>query len=224
MRYTCALTAAVLLGLSPLQLSSQSPPATPSPQAPAGEAAKTSATHVTATGCLQLADDERTFVLRHVQSAPGTADSPLTSATAGTSATGEAPSGSVTGRTPTGSTAVVTPGPLPEAGTPGETASPASPTFQQPTATVGSVARPDSERREYRLLPGDGIDLEAHVGHTVEVSGSVRPAASDATRTPAGTPGEAGKTPETRGAAASPTVAPSIVVERLRHVSATCVP
>jgi hypothetical protein len=226
MRYPYALAAAALFGLSPVPLSSQAAPGTAPAQVPAAEAAARAAAHVTATGCLQLADDKQTYVLRQVQSAPGTVDSTLTSPTAGTSATGEAPSGSVTGRTPTGSTAVVTPGPLPDAGTPGETASPASPTFQQPTATAtaGTVARPDSERREYRLLPGDGVDLKAHVGHTVEVTGSVRPAAADATPMPGGSPKDARKAPETRGAPAQPTVAQALVVERLRHVSGTCAP
>jgi hypothetical protein len=227
MRYTRALTAAALLAAVPALAQG---PSTPSP--PGQTAARDrpdAATEVTATGCLQLAADGKTFVLANVQSAPGTVDSPVSGPAAGTSATGDAPSGSVTGRTPTGSTAVETAAPLPDAGTPGQAASPASPTYQQPsaTATTGTVARPDSERREYRLLPAPGVNLQAHVGHTVEVAGTVQPASADATRTPppARAPGpDAKKGSETRGATAQPAIAQAVIVERVRHILPSCAP
>lgn len=207
---------------------------TPEPSAAAGlqvagEPAAPTAARVTATGCLERAADGRTFVLTHVQSTPGTVDSGSTSPAAGMSATGEAPSGAVSARTPTGSTALETPAPTPEAGTPGETASPASPSFRRPAAagTSGTVAGHDSRRREYRLLPGSGVSLHEHLGHTVEVSGLLRAASADASNPPSAenkARSGAEETERTQGAAPGTPIVQALEVERLRHLRPTCGP
>jgi hypothetical protein len=227
MQHLRALAAGTLLGLA-MPVHGQTTSPTQPGSVTSGPAPSTSAT-VTATGCLQLGADGKSFLLTNVRSAPGTVDSELTSPAAGTSATGDAPSGSVTGRTPTGSTAVTTPAPLPGAGTPGDSASPASPTYQQPSpaGTVGTVARTDTERREYRLVPGHHRDLTRHVGHTVEVTGMVRAADDEGSRETRDRPAPAAepkKSAETRGATAARPVVQTLVVDQLRHLDATCTP
>jgi hypothetical protein len=197
-------------------------------QAPADEAKR-----VTLTGCLQAAPKGDGFVLSDVRpSTAGTRDSGLTSAGAGTSATGAAPSGSVSGDTPTGSTATATSAPTPAVGTAGASASPASPGYNrgedaaQPAdvtaGAAGTVPRPETPEaapiRKYQVKAGQGVDLRAHTGHTVELEGSLQPTAA--------APPEESAAREGRGSAtAEPTSEmrePVIEATRVRHVAAGC--
>ena len=151
----------------------QAPAAQPSTSAPQSTSA------ITLTGCVARSADGKGFLLTQQAGAPGTVTSPQTSSAAGTSATGDAPSGSVTANTPEGTTATETAVPTPPVGEPGTTVNPASPTFNQaPTATgtSGTVARADTAgaanvSASYRLRAPKGLDLAAHVGHTVEIRG-----------------------------------------------------
>jgi hypothetical protein len=134
---------------------------------------------ITLTGCVARDRDGKGFVLTQQAGAPGAVTSPQTSSSAGTSATGDAPSGSVTSDTPTGTTATETAVPTPPVGEAGTSANPASPTFNQEqsaTGTSGTVGRADTAgaaiaSASYRLRASKGLDLAAHVGHTVEVKG-----------------------------------------------------
>jgi hypothetical protein len=142
-----------------------------------------SASTITLTGCVERGADGKSFVLKQQAGAPGTITSPQTSSAAGTSATGDAPSGSVTADTPTGTTATETAVPTPPVGEPGTSVNPASPTFNQgqgATGTAGTVGRADTAgaaiaSASYQLRAAKGLDLAAHVGHTVEVKGVLAP-------------------------------------------------
>jgi len=155
----------------------QAPASQPSTTAPRGSSA------ITLTGCVSRSSDGKGFVLTQQAGAPGTVTSPQTSSAAGTSATGDAASGSVTSDTPTGTTATETAVPTPPVGEPGTTVNPASPTFNQGqagTGTSGTVARADTAgaanaSASYRLRAPKSLDLAAHVGHTVEIRGTLAP-------------------------------------------------
>ena len=134
---------------------------------------------ITLTGCVARDADGKGFVLTQQAGAPGAVTSPQTSSAAGTSATGDAPSGTVTSDTPTGTTATETAVPTPPVGEPGTSANPASPTFNQgqtATGTSGTVGRANTAgaaiaSASYRLRAPKGLDLAAHLGHTVEIKG-----------------------------------------------------
>jgi len=138
---------------------------------------------ITLTGCVARDADGKGFVLTQQAGAPGAVTSPQTSSSAGTSATGDAPSGTVTSDTPTGTTATETAVPTPPVGEPGTSANPASPTFNQgqgAAGTSGTVGRADTSgaanaSASYLLRPPKGLDLSAHVGHTVEIKGLLAP-------------------------------------------------
>jgi hypothetical protein len=197
--------------------------ASQSPDSPA--ATNKSPDQVTLTGCLQAAPKGEGFVLTDVRpSSAGTKDSSLTSAGAGTSATGETPSGTVTGKTPTGSTATGTSGETPS-GAPGTAASPASPTYNQGDSTTGStgtVPRPDAANetpvRKYRVVAEPGVGLKAHTGHTVEIQGSLKPTAATPDSEPAPREGRGSATAEPT----SEMREPLIEVTTVRHVAAGC--
>jgi hypothetical protein len=155
----------------------------------------------------------------------GTVRSPLTSAGAGTSATGEAPSGTVTGKTPTGSTATTTSAETPTAGTAGAAANPASPTFNQgdgTAGTTGTVPQPDPRgappAQKYQVVGAPGVNLSSHAGHTVEIRGALKPSAGTPPAEPAPRDGRgsatAEPTPEMR--------ASTIEVASVTHVAAGC--
>ena len=180
---------------------------------------------ITLRGCLQAEPRGQGFILMDARpSQAGSAGSPLTSAGAGTSATGEAPSGTVSGKTPTGGTATTTSAPMPEAGTAGTTANPASPTFNQGDAPAGTTgtdtpsATAGATPVKYRLIAGPGVKLSAHAGHMVEVRGTMKPSA--------GTPAAEPAPREGRGSAtAEPTSemrAHVLEVTSLAHVGAGC--
>jgi hypothetical protein len=181
---------------------------------------------ITLRGCLQAEPRGQGFVLMDARpSQAGSATSPLTSAGAGTSATGEAPSGTVSGKTPTGGTATTTSAPMPEAGTAGTTANPASPTFNQGDATAGTTGTDTRSEtagatpvRKYQLSAGPGVNLSAYAGHMVEVRGTMKPSA--------GTPAAEPAPREGRGSAtAEPTSemrAHVLEVTSLAHVGAGC--
>jgi hypothetical protein len=148
-------------------------------------------------GCVARGTDGKSFVLTQQAGAPGTVNSPQTSSAAGTSATGDAPSGSVTSDTPTGGTATETAAPTPPVGEPGTSVSPASPTFNQDqgaAGTSGTVGRADTTgaaiaSASYRLRAPKGLNLAAHVGHTVEVRGVLAPDARAQSAPPASASG-----------------------------------
>ena len=196
-------------------------------QAPAGpKSGAADVQRLTLTGCLQAAPDGKGFTLTDIRpSSAGTTDSSLTSAGAGTSATGATPSGSVSGETPTGSTATTTSAPTPTAGEAGTSANPASPTYNQgdvTAGTAGTVPRPEDAKaspvRTYQVIAAQGLNLKAHVGHTMELQGTLEP-------TSATPPGET-TARESRGSAtAEPTSdmrEPVIEATRVRHVAAGC--
>ena len=180
--------------------------------APAPERA-TQGAAITVVGCVAKGPDGKGFVLTRQADAPGTAASP--GAAPGTSATGEAPSGTVTADTPTGGTATETAVPTPPVGEPGTQVNPASPTFNQGgTGTSGTVGSPDTAgaafaSASYRLKPTRGVDLAAHVGHTVEVRGTLGrdPRASD---------------DRDRAAPSSSANAPVLTVQAVQHRAASC--
>lgn len=181
---------------------------------------------LTLVGCLQAAPQGKGFILSDVQpSNAGTADSALTSAGAGTSATGSAPSGTVTGQTPTGSTATATSAPTPATGEPGASANPASPAYNQgdvTAGTTGTVPRPETDKASpihaYQVVAGAGVDLQRHAGHTVEVQGSLKPTTA--------APPDGSAAREGRGSAtaeATPGMRESVIeATRVRHVAAGC--
>ena len=181
--------------------------------APAAQSATSSPPAITVVGCVASSPDGKGFVLTRQAEAPGTVVSP--GAAPGTSATGDAPSGTVTADTPTGATATETAVPTPPVGEPGTQVNPASPTFNQgQTGTSGTVGRPDTAgaaiaSASYRLKATQGVDLAPHVGHTVEVRGTL-------SRDPRATSGP--------DPAASPSSANSLVltVQALEHRAATC--
>jgi len=180
--------------------------------APAPQSA-TPAAEITVVGCVAKSQDGKGFVLTRQADAPGTAASP--GAAPGTSATGEAPSGAVTADTPTGATATETAVPTPPVGEPGTQVNPASPTFNQGgTGTSGTVGSPDTAgaafaSASYRLKPTQGVDLAPHVGHTVEVRGTL-------TRDP-----RASDVPD-RAAPSSSANVPVLTVQALQHRAASC--
>jgi hypothetical protein len=171
------VSAVALLSVCAGPVQGQAPTSHPSTTAPRRSSA------ITLTGCVSRSSDGKGFVLTQQAGAPGTVTSPQTSSSAGTSATGEAPSGSVTSDTPTGTTATETAVPTPPVGEPGTTVNPASPTFNQgqaATGTSGTVARADTAgaanaSASYRLRAAKGVNLAAHVGHTVEIRGTLAP-------------------------------------------------
>ena len=182
--------------------------------APASQSATTSpAATITVVGCVATSPDGKGFVLTRQADAPGTATSP--GAAPGTSATGDAPSGAVTADTPTGATATETAVPTPPVGEPGTQVNPASPTFNQgETRTSGTVGRADTAGAaiasvSYRLKPTQGVDLAPHVGHTVEVRGTL---SRDARA--AGIPD--------RAASTSSANSPVLTVPALEHRAASC--
>jgi hypothetical protein len=175
--------------------------ATPSPAA------------ITVVGCVATSPNGKGFVLTRQAEAPGTATAP--GAAPGTSATGEAPSGTVTADTPTGATATETAVPTPPVGEPGTQVNPASPTFNQGgTGTSGTVGRPDTAgaaiaSASYQLKATQGVDLAPHVGHTVEVRGTL-------SRDPRASNG-----PD-RAASSSSANAPVLTVQALQHRADSC--
>jgi hypothetical protein len=181
---------------------------------------------VTLTGCLQAETKGKGFVLTDVRpSNAGTAESPLTSAGAGTSATGAGPSGSVTGKTPTGSTATTTSVETPAAGSSGATANPASPTFNQgdsAAGTTGTVAGSDDASatpvQKYRLTAASGVNLSSHAGHMVEIRGTLKPSAGTPPAEPAPREGRGSATAEPTGEMR----AAVIEVSAVAHVAAGC--
>jgi hypothetical protein len=175
--------------------------ATPSPAA------------ITVVGCVATSPNGKGFVLTRQAEAPGTAAAP--GAAPGTSATGVAPSGTVTADTPTGATATETAVPTPPVGEPGTQVNPASATFNQGgTGTSGTVGRPDTAgatiaSASYQLKATQGVDLAPHVGHTVEVRGTL-------SRDPRASTG-----PD-RAASSSSANAPVLTVQALQHRAASC--
>jgi hypothetical protein len=174
---------------------------------------------ITLTGCVARRGDGQGFLLTQQAGAPGSVTSPQTSSSAGTSATGDPPSGSVTADTPTGGTASETAAPTPPVGEPGTSVNPASPTFNQGSGaagTSGTVGRADTTgaaiaSASYQLRAPKGLDLAAHVGHTVEVRGLL---ARDA---------RAGGTPAASSSGSVPAKnAPVLTVQTLTHRAATC--
>ena len=168
---------------------------------------------ITVVGCVAKSPDGKGFMLTRQADAPGTTASP--GAAPGTSATGEAPSGAVTADTPTGGTATETAVPTPPVGEPGTQVNPASPTYNQSgTGTSGTVGRPDTAgaalaSASYRLKATQGVDLAPHVGHTVEVRGTL-------SRDP-----RASNVPD-RAASPSSDSAPVLTVQALQHRAASC--
>ena len=170
------------------------------------------------TGCIAKAPDGKGFVLTQQAGAPGSVTSPQTGSAPGTSATGDAPSGSVTAGTPTGTTATETAVPTPPVGRAGNRVNPASPTFNQgqgATGTSGTVGRVDTAgaaiaSASYRLRAPKGLDLAAHVGHTVEVRGVLAPDPRARAR---------GSSDPSAVQADNP---PVLTVETLTHRAATC--
>jgi len=218
------LTVAVLT----LVLAGTAPGTTADANAGQDEAAK----RVTLTGCLQSAPKGEGFVLSDVRpSNAGTKDSALTSAGAGTSATGDAPSGSVSGETPTGSTATTASAPTPAVGTAGAAANPASPGYNQgdpagpgdvAAGAAGTVARPETPQaaplRKYPVRAAEGVDLAAHTGHTVEIEGALKPTVATPPTEPTAREGRGSATAEPT----SDMREPVIEATRLRHVAAGC--
>jgi hypothetical protein len=199
-----ALISAVvaIVAAAPILAGAQTAPATQS---------ATPAAAITVVGCVAKSPDGKGFVLTR-QDAPGTAASP--GAAPGTSATGEAPSGTVTADTPTGATATETAVPTPPVGEPGTQVNPASPTFNQGTGTSGTVGSPDTAgaafaSASYHLKPTQGVDLAPHVGHTVEVRGTLSrdPRASDV--------------PDRAAPSSSPNAA-VLTVQAVRHRAVSC--
>jgi len=199
---------------------------------------------IVVSGCLEPAAGGRGFVLRTqpIAAGPGTPGT-------GTSATGTAPSGQVTGQTPTGATATETAAPTPAVGTPPATASPASPTYNQPASATAnpSVSTADTPSQTgvavYRLSALDGVNLREHAGHTVEVSGTLAGTTSGtesccsglqgpsarshepAAKQPnAGATGTSGRAPGAPAADGTTAVTPTLAVASIRHVAPTCRP
>jgi len=147
--------------------------------------AESASSPIVLTGCVARTPDGKGYLLTSDSSGAG---APQTSSGAapGTSATGDAPSGSVTADTPTGTTATETAVPTPPVGEPGTRVNPSSPTFNRgegAAGTGGTVRRADTAgattaSARYRLRAGKGINLAAHVGHTVEVRGTLGPGQS----------------------------------------------
>jgi hypothetical protein len=168
------------------------------------------------TGCIAKAPDGKGFILTQQAGAPGGVTSPQTGSAPGASATGDAPSGSVTAGTPTGTTATETAVPTPPVGEPGTAVNPSSPTFNQgqgAASTTGTVGRVDTAgaaiaSASYRLRAPKGLDLTAHVGHTVQVRGVLAP------------------DPRAKSGSSSSAVQadnpPVFTVETLTHRAATC--
>jgi hypothetical protein len=215
---TAAFTSVVFL--STLTSGSQGPTTSNTSGGPA------KAEQMTMTGCLQAEGKDKGFVLTDVRpSKAGTVRSPLTSAGAGTSATGDAPSGSVTGKTPTGSTATTTSAETPAAGTAGASANPASPTFNQGDATAGTTGTvprsgdaPGTPARKYHVVGGSDVDLASHAGHTVQIRGTLKPSAGTPPAEPAPRGGRGSATAEPT----SEMRAPVIEVASVTHVAAGC--
>jgi len=219
----------------------------PSAQAPAPATApsppSSGTVPVVLSGCLEPAADGHGFVLR---ARPATGHA--TSAT-GTSATGTAPSGSVTGKTPTGATATEVASPTPAVGVPPATANPASPTYNQPAsgAQIASVSSGDTAAQTgvvlYRLTALAGVNLREHAGHTVEVTGTVTPAARgtesccsglqgpsarshepEAKQPRAGATGTSGRAADATSADLADAPSASMAVASITHVAPTCRP
>jgi hypothetical protein len=219
--FTCAVSVAATCAFA-----QATPPAASAPD-PASQS-------LALTGCLQAAPGGRGFVL-HAAASPV-----RPSAATGTSATGEAPSGQVTGQTPTGATATEAAAPTPAVGTPPASANPASPAYNQPIPDRAGVSSADTNAQTgvtlYRLEPATGVNLREHAGHTVEVRGTLSPAAQGApavqgptanSHEPDGKPatsratGTAGR--RSNPTAADPSATSSILtVVSVRHVAPTC--
>jgi hypothetical protein len=180
--------------------------------APANQGETTSPAAITVVGCVATSPDGKGFLLTRQTGAPGTTMS--AGAAPGTSATGDAPSGTVTADTPTGATATETAVPTPPVGEPGTQVNPASPTFAEGgTGTSGTVGRADtagaaSVSVSYRLKPTHGVDLAPHVGHTVEVRGTL------------GRDSRAAGIPD--GPAPSSVNSPVLTVQEVKHRAASC--
>jgi hypothetical protein len=202
-RALISAVAAVLVAASPLA-ATQSPPA--------GGSAPAAVNAVTVVGCVSASPDGKGFVLTRQADAPGTTTSP--GPAPGTSTTGDAPGGTVTPDTPTGATATETAVPTPPVGEPGTQVNPTSPTYNQGEArTSGTVGRADTASAafasvSYRLKATHGVDLASHVGHTVEVRGTL-------TRDPRATGSGDSTTPATAGSRL-------MTVEALKHRAASC--
>jgi hypothetical protein len=181
-------------------------------------------------GCLAKGPSGGTFVLRNATPVVASTGAPTSSPGAGTSATGDTPSGSIDGKNPTGSTATTTTTPTPAVGRPGATANPASPSYNQESAqgTTGSVAGHDSSStealREYVLTASNGLDLAAHAGHLVEVTGTVvgQSETRAGSRTTAEIRAPERKAPAPPAPAGSTAAAPTLDVRALHDLADTC--
>ena len=74
----------------------------------------------------------------------------------------------------------------------------------------------DAQGMAYHLTPGKVQKMEAHVGHTVEITGTIDPAHGKST-----TPGSAGTTGGAGSAAAKPAMQ-HVTVTGMKHVAGTC--
>jgi hypothetical protein len=148
-------------------------PGKPAPPVHARESSKS----LTVRGCLARSPDGTGFLLTNAAQSGADPAGSATTAASGTSATGAAASGSITGENPTGSTSTDTSATTPAVGTPPASASPASPTYNQESTagTAGNVAGSDTSTsptvRNYVIRTSSGLDLNAHLGQTVEVVG-----------------------------------------------------
>jgi hypothetical protein len=186
-RARTVLSAAAIAGTALAIVHGQAPGKPAPPQAgPSREGART----LTVRGCLSRSDDGKGFVLMNAAQAGPSGVGSGTTAASGTSATSAAPSGSITGENPTGSTSTDTTATTPAVGTPPAASSPASPTYNrsQPTGTGGTVAGSDSSAgasvRVYVIRTSSGLDLQDHVGQTVEVMGRLLGDASGPAKAP----------------------------------------
>jgi hypothetical protein len=162
----------------------------PGKPAPPVEQSREGARTVSVRGCLARSSDGAGFVLNNATRVGADAAGSGTTAASGTSATSTAPSGTITGENPTGATSTDTTPTTPAVGTPSASSSPASPTYNQESATGtgGTVAGSDTSApttvRDYVIRTSSGLDLQTHVGQTVEVIGRLVGTASGPAKAP----------------------------------------
>jgi hypothetical protein len=152
-------------------------------------AAKPAESSVTMTGCLRAGDTPNSFVLANVKAAATKSDAPAAAAPpAATPPTATPPANPPTD--PVANPAIPTsaaaappiPGNPPATPTSPPTAAspPVNPDAAAPVGTSGA-AGPDADT--IRLIGAPpGLDLRAHVGHTVKITGSMTPASAKAAR------------------------------------------
>ena len=185
-----AIPCTCLAAVFAVGLSAQTPSTSPGASASA-QSDKDSAKTVTVTGCLKAGDAPGSFVLANIK---GDKDKATTSASASTTTTGTAGTAGTAGA----------------AGTAGTT-----------TTTTTTTVNKDLENATVSLTGSPaGVTLGDHVGHMVQITGTLAGQSASASATTAAAPTTPGEPPAAAATAAK--AQPSIAVTAFSMVSGSC--